>query len=34
MSRTRIASEVDFDKEGKQHGFLRLPHSTHRSAYG
>ena len=34
MSRTRIASEVDFDKEGKQHGFLRLPYSTHRSAYG
>lgn len=34
MSRSRIASEVDFDKEGKQHGFLRLPHSTHASAYG
>ncbi|MFI4986675.1 MAG: succinylglutamate desuccinylase/aspartoacylase family protein [Alphaproteobacteria bacterium] len=34
MSRTRIASEVDFDKDGKQHGFLRLPFSTHASAYG
>jgi len=34
MSKSRIASEVDFGKEGKQHGFLRLPHSTHRSAYG
>jgi len=34
MSRTRIHSEVDFDKEGKQSAFLRLPHSVHRSAYG
>lgn len=34
MSRSRIASEVDFEKEGKQHGFLRLPFSTHASAYG
>jgi predicted deacylase len=34
MSRTRIASEIDFEKEGKQRGFLRLPHSTHASAYG
>ena len=34
MSRSRIASEIDFEKEGKQHGFLRLPHSTHSSAYG
>lgn len=31
---TRITSEVDFDKRGKQLGFLRLPHSVHRSAYG
>lgn len=29
-----ISSEVDFDAEGKQQGFLRLPHSVHRSAYG
>ncbi|MFI4986860.1 MAG: succinylglutamate desuccinylase/aspartoacylase family protein, partial [Alphaproteobacteria bacterium] len=34
MSRTRIVSEIDFDKDGKQHGFLRLPFSTHASAYG
>ncbi len=34
MSRTRIHSEVDFTKEGKQSAFLRLPHSVHRSAYG
>ncbi len=34
MSRSRIASEVDFEREGKQHGFLRLPFSTHASAYG
>src|SRR5437667_116241 len=34
MSRTRIHSEVDFTKDGKQSAFLRLPHSVHRSAYG
>jgi uncharacterized protein len=32
--RTRIVPEVDFDKDGTQHGFLRLFHSTHASAYG
>ncbi len=26
--------EVDFDQDGAQHGFLRLPYSVHRSAYG
>ena len=31
---TRIHSEIDFDADGKQTGFLRLPHSVHRSAYG
>ncbi len=31
---SRIHSEVDFDAQGKHHGFLRLPHSVHRSAYG
>ena len=31
---TRIHSEIDFDAEGKHQGFLRLPHSVHRSAYG
>ncbi|MBV8651473.1 MAG: succinylglutamate desuccinylase/aspartoacylase family protein, partial [Alphaproteobacteria bacterium] len=34
MSKSRIFSEVDFAKDGKQCGFLRLPHSVHRSAYG
>jgi len=34
MTDTLIASEVDFDRPGKQTGFLRIPHSTHRSAYG
>lgn len=31
---TRITSEVDFNRDGKQLGFLQLPHSSHRSAYG
>ncbi len=34
MPGTLITSEVDFDVDGKHAGFLRLPHSTHRSAYG
>ncbi|MEM8538776.1 MAG: succinylglutamate desuccinylase/aspartoacylase family protein [Pseudomonadota bacterium] len=34
MSTSLITSEVDFDADGKQHGYLRTPHSTHRSAYG
>lgn len=29
-----IVSEVDFDKPGRHLGYLRLPHSVHRSAYG
>lgn len=33
-SHTRITSDVDFDRDGKQLGFLQLPHSVHRSAYG
>ena len=33
-NQTLIHSEIDFDQEGKQTGFLRLPHSIHRSAYG
>lgn len=32
--KTRITCEVDFEQDGKQQGFLRLPHSVHRSAYG
>ena len=31
---SRISSEISFDQDGKQLGFLRLPHSVHRSAYG
>lgn len=31
---SRISSEIPFDQEGKHLGFLRLPHSIHRSAYG
>jgi predicted deacylase len=34
MTGTLITSEVDFDAGGKQAGYLRVPHSTHRSAYG
>lgn len=33
-ARSPIISEIDFEAEGKQSGFLRLPHSVHRSAYG
>ncbi len=31
---SRITAEVDFAKAGKQQGFLRLPFSSHASAYG
>lgn len=34
MSDTLITSEVDFEARGKQQGYLRVPHSVHRSAYG
>lgn len=34
MSETLITSEVDFETIGKHVGFLRVPHSVHRSAYG
>jgi len=34
MVETMITSEVDFDAQGKHTGFLRVPHSVHRSAYG
>jgi predicted deacylase len=33
-SQTRLTAEIDFDRDGKQYGFLRLPYSVHRSAYG
>lgn len=31
---TRIAATIDLDGPGLSHGFLKLPHSTHESAYG
>ena len=31
---SRLIAEVDFEKDGVQHGFIRLFHSTHASAYG
>ncbi len=34
MRRSRITTDVDFDRDGNQQGFLKLPHSIHRSAYG
>src|SRR5438552_14130043 len=33
-ARSRLSPEIDLDGSGKQTGFLRLPHSVHRSAYG
>ena len=32
--RSPIAAEIDYEVDGKQTGYLRLPHSVHRSAYG
>jgi predicted deacylase len=32
--KSRLIAEVDFEKDGVQHGFIRLFHSTHASAYG
>ena len=34
MRRSRLVAEVDFARDGIQHGFVRLFHSTHASAYG
>jgi predicted deacylase len=34
MTASRIATEVDFERDGRQCDFLRLPHSVDRSAYG
>lgn len=31
---SRLIAEVDFTSDGAQHGFIRLFHSTHASAYG
>ena len=32
--KSRISAELNFELEGKQQGFLRLPYSSHESAYG
>src|SRR5436853_7487426 len=32
--RSRLSLEIDLGRDGKQTGFLRVPHSVHRSAYG
>jgi predicted deacylase len=34
LSASRLFNEVDYTRDGKQYGFLRLPYSTHESAYG
>ncbi len=34
MSNSLITCEIDLELKGKQCGFLRIPHSVHRSAYG
>ena len=34
MAATPIRSEVSLEVDGKQVGYLRVPHSSHRSAYG
>ena len=34
MKDTPITSTVDFDMDGVQHGFLKLPHSHDASAWG
>ncbi|HJS32971.1 MAG TPA: succinylglutamate desuccinylase/aspartoacylase family protein, partial [Alphaproteobacteria bacterium] len=31
---SRLAADIDLFADGKAHGFLRVPHSVHRSAYG
>jgi len=31
---TQVSTTIDFDREGRQHGWLRVPHSVTRSAYG
>jgi uncharacterized protein len=31
---SRLYADIDLDAEGKATGFLRVPHSVHRSAYG
>jgi predicted deacylase len=34
MASSRIAATIDLEAPGLRHGYLKLPHSTHDSAYG
>ena len=34
MTKTLISTDVGYEQDGRQCGYLRLPHSVHRSAYG
>ena len=34
MTNTPITCEIDLNAQGKHTGYLRIPHSAHRSAYG
>ena len=34
MTASRITTDVDYDKRGKQSGYLQVPHSSNESAYG
>ena len=34
MARTRIITDVDFDRDGKQHALLRVPHAHNDSCWG
>ncbi|MDB5848163.1 MAG: putative deacylase [Rhodoferax sp.] len=34
QAKNPIQADIDFDADGKHIGYLRLPHSVHRSAYG
>lgn len=34
MSKSLISCDIDLEGEGKRSGYLRVPHSTHESAYG
>ncbi len=34
MNASKIWTRVDYERDGKQHGWLQLPHSVTRSAYG
>ena len=31
---SRLSADIDLHAEGKATGFVRVPHSVHRSAYG